>query len=107
MNDCYDARWFIHDYYVAAGRPKAEDATMRYAQEKYLYNLVSENALEDIQMDIERYCLKIRQENKRLAPVDIHYTADKRRRANGEDHMWLMIGQQHLSLRKVKNTIEY
>ena len=96
--------WFIYDYYVAAGRPKAEDAVMRYAQEKYLYNLVSEAALEDIQMDLERYCMKIREENKRLASVKISVT-DKRQRKDGI--AWLYIGAQHLRIRRVVNTIEY
>jgi hypothetical protein len=96
--------WFIYDCYVCAGRPKAEDAVMRYARDNYMYNLVSEAALEDIQMDCERYCMKIREENKRLAPVKISVT-DKRHRADGI--AWLRIGEQHLSIRKVVNTIEY
>ena len=96
--------WFIYDYYVCAGRPKAEDAVMKYAQEKYLYNLVSEAALEDIQMDLERYCMKIREENKRLAPVKI-YVTEKRQRKDGI--AWLYIGAQHLRIRRVVNTIEY
>ena len=74
--------WFIYDYYVCAGRTKAED----------------------IQMDLERYCMKIREENKRLAPVKI-YVTEKRQRKDGI--AWLYIGAQHLRIRRVVNTIEY
>ncbi len=103
MNDKHPM-WFIYDYYICSGRPKAEDAVMQYAQTKYLYNLVSESALEDIQMDLERYGLKIREENKRLAPVKVSIT-DKRQRTDG--HAWIHIGGQNLSLRKVKDIIDY
>ena len=96
--------WFVYDYYVASGRPKAEEAVMKYAREKYLYNLVSEAALEDIQMDLERHCMQVREQNKRLAPVKINIT-DKKLRNDG--HAWIQIGEQHLSIRKVKNTIDY
>jgi hypothetical protein len=96
--------WFVYDYYVASGRPKAEDAVMKYAKEKYLYNLVSEAALEDIQMDLEAHCMKVREQNKRLAPVDIHIT-NKRQRLDG--HAWIYIGAQHLCIRRVVNTIDY
>ncbi len=96
--------WFIYDCYVVAGRPKAEAAVMDYARKNYLYDLVSEAALEDIQMELERYCMKIREQNKRLASVDIHVT-DKKHRTDG--HAWLYIGAQHLCIRKVKDTIDY
>ncbi len=96
--------WFIYDYYIAAGRPKGEDAVMTYAREKYLYNLVCEAALEDIQMDLERYCMKIREENKRLAPVKIDIT-DERQRKDGL--AWLHIGAQYLRIRRVEKIIDY
>lgn len=96
--------WFIYDYYVASGRPKAEDAVMQYAKDTYLYNLVSEAALEDIQMELEIKCMKIREQNKRLAPVKIFIT-DKRQMKDG--HGWIHIGAQHLCIRRVKNTIDY
>ncbi len=95
--------WFVYDYYIVAGRPKAEDAVMRYACDKYLYRLIAEEILEDVQMDLERYCMKIREENKRLAPVKIQIT-DRRYREDGL--AWLKIGEQNLRLRRVKETIE-
>lgn len=96
-------QWFIYDYYCAAGRPKAEDAVFHYAQERYLHCLVADYMLEDIVMDLERYCMRVREENKRLAPVKIYIT-DERKRADG--HAWLYIGAQHLHLRRVKKVIE-
>lgn len=95
--------WFIYDYYVASGRPKAEDAVMNYAREKYLYGLAPEYMLEEIQKDLEIYCMKILAENKRLAPVSIH-VEEKRLRKDG--HAWLYVGAQHLCLRRVEKTIE-
>lgn len=96
-------QWFVYDYYCAAGRPKAEEAVMHYAQERYLHCLVEDYMLEDIQMDLERYCMQVREENKRLAPVKITVT-DERNRADG--HARIYIGAQSLSLRRVKRTIE-
>ncbi len=95
--------WFVYGAYVAAGRPKAEDAVMQYARKKYLYCCIAEELLEDVQMDLEQYCMEIREENKRLAPVKIAIT-DKRHRDDG--FAWLKIGAQSLQLRKVKETIE-
>lgn len=95
--------WFIYDYYVASGRPKAEDAVMNYAREKYLYSLAREYMLEEIQRDLEIYCMKILEGNKRLAPVNIRIS-EKRLRKDG--HARLFVGAQNLRLRRVEKTIE-
>lgn len=94
--------YFVYDYYSAAGRPKAEDAVMAYASKKYLYCLIEDRMLEDVQMDLERYCMKIREENKRLAPVNIS-VSDPRHEFDG--HRVIHIGQQSMRLRKVRETI--
>ena len=92
--------WFVYDYHCAAGRPKAEDAVFNHAKEKYLHCLVAEYLLEDIETELAKYCARIREENKRLAPVEIKFDS-------GHDgHKWLHIGQQSLHLRKVKDTME-
>lgn len=102
MNNDSNQLWFIYDYYAAAGRPKAEDAVMKYAQEQYLHCLAPEYMLEEIQRDLEIYCMKLREQNKRLAPVDISFTKNH----CNEGHVWLKIGAQSLHLRRVKKTIE-
>lgn len=58
--------YFVYDCYTASGRPKGEDAVMQYARDKYMYCLLADYMLEDVQMDLERYCMKIREENRRL-----------------------------------------
>lgn len=96
--------WFVYDYYIFSGRPKAEDAVLCYAREKYLYCLVADYMLEDIVMDLERYCLELHEKNRRLAPVKITITAE---RSRNEDGMAILhIGQQFLRIRLVKKTIE-
>lgn len=96
--------WFIYDAYTVAGRPKAEKAVMDYARRKYLHNLVCEPALEDIQMDLESYCAKIREENKRLASVNIRVTDTKNRE---DGRAIIRIGEQFLRCLKVRNIIDY
>ena len=49
--------YFVYDCYTASGRPKAEDAVMQYARDKYMYCLLADYMLEDVQMDLERYCM--------------------------------------------------
>ena len=97
-------QWFVYDYIIFSGRPKAEDAVMAYAREKYLHQLVADYMLEDIVMDLERYCLELREKNRRLAPVKIYIT---RAEARNEDGLALLhIGDQYLRIRLVKGIIE-
>ena len=96
--------WFVYDYYTYSGGPKAEAAVMEYAREKYLHCLVADYMLEDVQMDLEVYCMKLREENKRLSSVSI--TLDKEDAFSRGLPRRLNIGQRHLLLRKVKNVIE-
>ena len=92
--------WFVYDYHCCTGRPKAEDSVFNHARAKYLHHLVAEYMFEDIEIELAEYCARIREENKRLAPVEIKF-------GSGHDgHKWLHIGQQSLHLRKVKGTIE-
>ena len=92
--------WFVYDYYAAAGRPKAENAVFEHAREKYLHRLVADYMFEDIETELAEYCARIREENRRLAPVEIRFDSGI------DGHMWLHIGSQSLHLRKVKGTIE-
>lgn len=96
--------WFVYDYVIFSGRPKAESAVMCYAREKYLYRLVANYMLDDIVMDLERYCLELREKNKRLAPVKITITSAQTRNEDGL--AMLHIGDQYLRIRLVKETIE-
>ena len=95
--------YFVYDFYTASGRPKAEDAVMQYARDKYMYCLLADYMLEDVQMDLERYCMKIREENRRLSGVNINVSEE---RYEFQGHRTIHIGVQSLRLRKVKKTIE-
>ena len=95
--------YFVYDCYTYSGAPKAEDAVMTYARDKYEHCLIMEYMLEDIKMELEQYCMKIRTENKRLAPVDIKLD-DARYSSFGNRRLY--IGKQALILRKVKNVFE-
>ena len=95
--------YFVYDCYTVSGRPKAEEAVMKYAIEKYLHCLVADYMLEDVQMDLERQCMKIREENRRISGVNIT-VSDERYEYNG--YRTIQVGGQALRLRKVKRTIE-
>lgn len=95
--------YFVYDCYTASGRPKAEDAVMQYARDKYMYCLLADYMLEDVQMDLERYCMKIREENRHLSGVNINVSEE---RYEFQGHRTIHIGAQSLRLRKVKKTIE-
>lgn len=97
-------QWFIYDYYIFSGRPKAEDIVMLYAREKYLYALVADYMLEDIVMDLGRHCLDILEKNKRLSSVKIYVTTKQSRDRDGL--AILHVGQQFLRIRRVEKTIE-
>lgn len=97
-------QWFVYDYIIFSGRPKAENAVMCYAREKYLYRLVAEYMLEDIVMDLERYCMELREKNKRLASVDIRINNAQSRNEDGL--AMLHIGGQYLRIRLVEGIIE-
>lgn len=95
--------YFVYDCYTASGRLKAEDVVMQYARDKYMYCLLADYMLEDVQMDLERYCMKIREENRRLSGVNINVSEE---RYEFQGHRTIHIGAQSLRLRKVKKTIE-
>ncbi len=95
--------YFVYDSYTASGRPKAEEAVMKHAVEKYMYCLLADYMLEDVQMELERYCMKIREENRRLSGVNINVSEE---RYEFQGHRTIHIGAQSLRLRKVKKTIE-
>ena len=95
-------KWFVYDTYEAAGRPKAEEAVMKYARANYLGALIAEDKLEEVRADIEAYCKKILEENRRLAPVKIGLSKTLYWHAIGV----IFVGQQPLRLKPVKITIE-
>lgn len=95
-------RWFVYDTYEAAGRPKAEEAVMKYARANYLGALIAEDKLEEVRADIEAYCKKILEENRRLAPVKIVLS----KTLYWDDICVIFVGQQSLRLKPVKITIE-
>ena len=101
--------WFVYDYHIESNRPKAEAAVFKYAQEKYLFRLISEELIEtEVIPDLIQYRDKILAENKRLAPVEIRL-GDSVRLGTYEKkdgHAWLRIGQLSLHLRRVVETIE-
>lgn len=89
-------RWFVYDYYTAAGRPKMEDALMEVAKTIYLNRIINDPA--QIVEYIKRRQETLHMANKRLKKVDIafsDYTAD-------HVNALLKIGQQHLRLRRIR-----
>ena len=101
--------WFVYDYHVESGRPKAEAAVFKYAREKYLFRLIAEELLAtEVMPDLIGYRDKVLAENKRLAPVEIKLGSGLRLGAyeKKDGHAWIHIGQQSLHIRRVIETIE-
>lgn len=95
-------RWFFDGAYVVAGRPKMEAELMSHFREKYLDCLVYETFIPEIVKEIQGYQDRLYEQNKRLKKVEIRLSKN-----DGSNTRWLHIGEQHLTLRKVKSEIEY
>lgn len=94
--------WFVSSCYTAAaGRPKAEDATMTYARDKYMYTLIPDYMVPLVVKDLIGHCARLRQENKRLGPVIIVANSPYTK-----DHKTINIGAQRLTLCRVKGVVE-
>lgn len=93
--------WFVYNSYSLAGQPKAEDATMTYARRKYMYALIPVYMIPYVVKDLQAYCDKLIQENKRLKPVDI-------RSSHGcsDENYSIHVGSQRLYLVRVKTVVE-
>ena len=99
----YLSLWFVHNSYTYSGRPKGESAVMQYAKGKYLHCIIPDDKLDAVLTDITGKAEEIRAENKRLAPVDIHLSLSK---FNDRNIAWLYIGEQYLTLHRVKDIIK-
>ena len=95
-------RWFFDSVYVVSGRPKMEDALMAYARQHYYECLVYESFIPEIVKEIRELQNRLYEQNKRLKKVLIVIS-----KYDGSSVRWLHIGDQHLTLRKVKEEIEY
>lgn len=92
-------RWFVYDYYCAAGRPKMEDAIFEYARDILLYKIVYTKDLDGIVTLLNKKQQELYAENKRLKPVEIELS----RHFYGTDTTrWIHIGNQSIHLRKIE-----
>lgn len=89
------ALWHFTSAYTAAGRPKGETALMNYARNKWLYQMVLDEELDEVVEDIEVEQARILKENPRLRRTEVsiskllnHYRS-------------LFVGQQSLSMIEV------
>ena len=95
-------RWFFDGAYVVAGRPKMENMLMHYARAKYDECLVYESFLPSIALELLDQQNRYYEQNKRLKKVEIRLSKD-----DGSNIRWLRIGEQHLTIRKVREEIDY
>lgn len=103
MNENLYQRWFVTDYYICAGRPQMEDQLMDFARKEWLYCSVYETFIPSMVKDLKERQDILWKANKRLKKVDIHVTPLRR----DEDLVFLYVGAQHLTLRKIREEIEY
>ena len=89
--------WFVYSYYTQSGRPKMEDELMNKARILLLYRIVYEGDFKSVVNELNHCQDIIIEKNKRLKRVEIEFV-----HGPGDDHAWLNIGSQHLSLQRVK-----
>ena len=90
------ALWHFTSAYTAAGRPKGETALMNYARNKWLYQMVLDEELDEVIEDIEVEQARILKENPRLKHTEVHIGGP-----HISHHRILFIGQQNLSMIEV------
>jgi hypothetical protein len=89
------ALWHFTSAYTVAGRPKGETALMNYARNKWLYQMVLEEELDEVVEDIEVEQARILKENPRLRRTEVSISKLL------NHHQALFIGQQNLSMIEV------
>lgn len=94
--------WFVFDVHRVAGRPKAEEAVMKYAEVSYKHTLISEDEIDNVGRDLNAYMEKRLAENSRWSPASISLNKNP----NLDNYMALFIGEQCLRLVRVKAIIE-
>lgn len=93
--------WFISDYYVAAGRPKMEEALMQFALDTFLYGLYYEFDLDGLVVLLNKKQAELRAENGRLKEVSVRLGM-KEEAQRGSHLRRLYVGEQWLLIRKVR-----
>lgn len=105
MSDRYQ-RWYVVDYHNSYSRTKMEDQLMNWARNKWLNCSVYETSLEDMVKALKVKQGRFLEQNRRLKPVPIslgrftQYSPDDIIR-----HLY--IGGCYLSLRKIREELEY
>ena len=99
-------RWFVSDYYAAAGRPKMEDALMEFARKSWLYSIVPECQMEQMVVVLNREQARLKAENKRWGDVNVRLGIWDRGPFGKDDHARLYIGSQNLFLRLIRREFE-
>lgn len=99
-----DTRWFVSGQHYLSGRPVLEKLLMREAIAGYMHCIIYEKDLPRIltELDKTQKALLLEKPNlKEIGNLSVlcHTPHD--------DVAWLTIGESHLTLQKVKNTIEY
>ena len=105
MSDRYQ-RWFVVDYYNPGCSTKMEDQLMQWARDKWLNCSVYETSLEDMVKALKVKQGRFLEQNRRLKPVAIslgHFT----QYSPIDVVRQLYIGNSHLSLRKIREELEY
>lgn len=93
--------WYVYGAYAVGGQPKAEESTMSYAKNTYMFSLIPDYMLRHVVKDIQSHHDKLLQENKRLKPVYIRLGVSYE-----DNHKYIFIGSQSLHLSKVNKVIE-
>lgn len=96
-------RWFVSEDYSPSGRPKLETELVEYAKERFLYRIVDDENLDQLELILADKQERIFAANRRLKKVRIQLS--RAQTYSGKTFCWLYIGDSHLTLTKVKGEV--
>lgn len=96
-------RWFVSEDYSPSGRPKLESELTEFAKQKFLYRIVDDDNLDQLELILADKQERIYEANRRLKKVRIELSRSVA--YTDKTYRWLRIGESHLTLTKVKGEV--
>ena len=92
------ADYFCYDCHRTSGRPKMEEALFDYARKLILYKLIAGQDLDAVIRELKMREDVLQEQHRAWRRTSYYFSGGM------DGHLWLIIGEGHLSLRKVEGT---
>lgn len=96
-------RWFVSEDYSPSGRPKLETELTEFAKQKFLYRIVDDDNLDQLELILADKQERIYEANRRLKKVRL--VLGPARTFSGKTFRFLYIGDSYLTLTKVRGEV--